>query len=124
MPRTAQPLRPARIRLRHLQPLCLAQLARGPGGGDDVRQALAALPLFAAAAPDAPGIYRILQGCERRKWVRGRQCPSKAGRARREYTLLPAGRAALEGWRKELLLARGEIDAVIALVRKNQKRWR
>lgn len=121
MPRPVQPPRPVRIRLRHLHPLCLAQLARAPGSGYAVRKTLAALPLFAKAAPDAPGIYRILQGFERREWVRGQPCLSKAGRARREYTLTPAGCAALKGWRQELLRARKEIDAVLALLRKGRK---
>jgi DNA-binding PadR family transcriptional regulator len=113
---------PGRIRLRHLQPLCLALLARQPGSGYDVMAALSALPLFAQTRPDAPGVYRTLQGLERRGLIHARRRPSKVGPPRREYTLAPAaGRACLANWAKLLLAARGEIDAVIALVQQGRK---
>ena len=115
------PFCPGRIRLRHLQPLCLALLARQPGSGYDVMAALSALPLFAQARPDAPGVYRTLQAFERRGLIHARRRPSKIGPPRREYTITPAGRACLAGWTKVLLAARGEIDEVIALVQQERK---
>jgi len=121
VPRNAPSLTPARIRLRHLQPLCLALLARQPGSGYDVMAALSALPLFAQARPDAPGVYRTLQALEKRGLIHGRRRLSNRGPARREYAITPAGRACLAGWTKVLLAARGEIDDVIAMVQKNRK---
>ena len=124
MARSPQSPAPARIRLRHLQPLCLALLARQPGSGYDVKLALSALPLFAKAPPDAPGVYRTLQAFEKRGLINGRRRLSKKGPARREYTVTPAGRACLAGWRKTLENARTEIGDVIALVQRGQKRPR
>ena len=121
MPRNVQPPCPARIRLRHLQPLCLALLARQAGSGYDVMAALSDLPMFAQARPDAPGVYRTLQAFERKGLVIGRRRLSKKGPARREYTVTPAGRACLAGWVKTLLGAREELDAVIALSQKSLK---
>jgi len=112
---------PGRIRLRHLQPLCLALLARQPGSGYDVVATLSGLSLFAQARPDAPGVYRTLQAFERRGLIHARRRPSKIGPPRREYTITPAGRACLANWAKILLAARGEIDEVIALVQQGQK---
>ena len=110
------PVTPVRIRLRHLQPLGLALLARQPGCGYDVMAALSALPMFAQARPDAPGVYRTLQAFEKRGLILGRRMISKKGPARREYTLTPAGRACLSNWYKTLESARAELDAVMALV--------
>ena len=125
VPRPAHPpTPPGRIRVRHLQPLCLALLARQPGSGYDVMAALSALPLFARARPDAPGVYRTLQALEKRSLIHGRRRLSKKGPARREYTLTPAGRVCLASWVKTLQNARGEIDEVIALVQRGQKRPR
>ena len=112
---------PARLRLRHLQPLCLALLARQPGSGYDVNLALSALPLFARSPPDAPGVYRTLQAFEKRGLIAGRRRLSRKGPPRREYTLTPAGRACLAGWTKVLFAARGEIDEVLALLPRGQK---
>ncbi|MFZ4394860.1 MAG: PadR family transcriptional regulator [Kiritimatiellia bacterium] len=116
-----QSLVPARIRLRHLQPLCLALLARQPGSGYDVVSALSALSLFATARPDAPGVYRTLQAFEKRGLLRGRRQLSNKGPSRRMYTLTPDGEACLAQWQKVLLSARGEIDAVMALVQQGRK---
>lgn len=121
LPRTVQPACPDRIRLRHLQPLCLALLARAPGSGYDVLVALRALPMFEDAPPDVPGVYRTLQAFEQDGLIRGRRLLSKKGPARREFSLTPSGRVCLAGWRKTLAGARGELDAVIALVQKNLK---
>ncbi len=112
---------PGRVRTRHLQPLCLALLARQAGSGYDVRAALSELPLFAQARPDAPGVYRTLQAFEQRGLIIGRQRLSKKGPARREYTVTPAGRACLAEWGKVLESARGEIDDVIAWVQQGKK---
>ena len=122
MPRSAQPSPvPGRIRLRHLQPLCLALLARQPGSGYDLVAALSALPMFKQARPDAPGVYRTLQSFEQRGLIRGRRALSKKGPARREYTLTPAGRACLVRWAEVLRAARGEIDDVIALMLRKRR---
>lgn len=118
MPRKVLPLAPARLRLRHLQPLCLALLARQPGSGYDVVTALSVLPLFATARPDAPGVYRTLQAFEKRGLLRGRRQHSNKGPARCEYTLTPAGHTCLAQWQTVLQSARGELDAVIALVQR------
>ena len=107
-----------------MQPLCLTLLARQPGSGYDVMAALAALPQFAQARPDAPGVYRILQAFEKRGLITGRRRLSKKGPARREYTITPAGQACLAGWTKVLLAARSEIDDVIALLQRSQKKPR
>jgi len=80
-----------------------------------VRAALAKLPMFARARPDAPGIYRTLQAFERCGLVVGRRRLSNKGPARREYAITPAGRAYLKRWVVALQEARGAIDAVIAL---------
>jgi DNA-binding PadR family transcriptional regulator len=120
VPKTKPPV-PGRIRVRHLQPLCLALLARQPGSGYDVMATLSALPLFAQARPDAPGVYRTLQAFDKKGLVAGRRRLSKKGPARREYTVTPAGRACLVQWLKTLQNARGEIDDVIALVQQVRK---
>lgn len=86
--------------------------------------ALSALPLFAPARPDAPGVYRTLQALERRRLIHARRRPSKVGPPRREYTITPAGRVCLANWAKILQAARGEIDEVIALVQRGQKKPR
>jgi DNA-binding PadR family transcriptional regulator len=119
--RNIQPACPDRIRLRHLQPLCLALLARRPGSGYDVMAGLSALPMFQASPPDAPGVYRTLQAFEKGGLLRGRRQPSKKGPTRCEYTLTPAGRVSLAGWQKTLLGAREELDAVMALLRQARK---
>lgn len=121
MPRKVLPLAPARLRLRHLQPLCLALLARQPGSGYDVVTALSVLPLFATARPDAPGVYRTLQAFEKRGLLRGRRQYSNKGPARCEYTLTPAGHTCLAQWQTVLLAAREEIDVVLALVQRGKK---
>ena len=121
MPRKSQPATPKHRRTRHLQPLCLALLARQPGSGYDVRIALSALPLFGQVRPDAPGVYRTLQTLEAHGLIVGLRCLSKKGPARREYTVTPAGRACLAEWIKVLESARREIDDVMALVQKGQK---
>jgi DNA-binding PadR family transcriptional regulator len=113
-----KPAAPQRLRLRYLQPLCLALLARQPGSGYELRALLAALPLFADTLPDAPGVYRTLQGFEKRGWLRGRQHPPSKGPTRREYTITPNGRAALTAWQSTLLRAQQELGAVIELVGK------
>ncbi len=121
MPRNVQSTVPARVRVRHLQPLCLALLARQPASGYDVMAVLSALPMFAQTRPDAPGVYRTLQAFEERKLIAGRLLLSKKGPARREYTLTPAGRVCLGNWTKVLRAARGELDDVIALMPQEQK---
>ena len=113
---------PARLQLRHLQPLCLALLARQAASGYDLMATLSALPLFAQARPDAPGVYRTLQAFETRGLVAGRRCLSKKGPARREYTLTPAGHTCLLHWHKTLSSAREELDAVISLVQQEKKK--
>jgi DNA-binding PadR family transcriptional regulator len=107
---------PARLRLRHLQPLCLAILARKPGSGYDVRTALAAWPLFAGTPPDAPGIYRTLQGFAGRGLLRARKLPSAQGPPRVEYTLTSAGFEALASWQAALRTAHQELQAVMTLL--------
>ncbi len=117
-PSPKKPAAPQRLRLRYLQPLCLALLARHPGSGYELRATLATLPLFADALPDAPGVYRTLQRFEKNGFLRGRQHPPVKGPARREYTLTPSGRAALTNWQSTLLRAQQELVAVIELVGK------
>lgn len=97
-------------------------LARQPASGYDVVASLSSLPLFAKARPDAPGVYRTLQAFENRGLITGRRRLSKKGPARREYTLTPAGRSCLIHWHKTLASAREELDAVIALVKRSQKK--
>ena len=122
MPRNDSSTAPIRLRLRHLQPLCLALLARQPGSGYDVMAALSALSLFAQARPDAPGVYRTLQAFEKRGLIIGRRLLSRKGPARREYTITPAGRVCLANWAGVLLAARSDLDDVIALLPREQKK--
>ncbi len=115
-----KPSEPPRLRLRYLQPLCLALLARKPGSGYDVLAALSDWPPFADAQPDAPGVYRTLQGFAKRGLLRGRRHPPTKGPARLEYALTPAGFAALANWHNTLLCAQKELSAVLDLVRSAQ----
>ncbi len=115
-PAKQQILAPSRLRLRHLQPLCLAILARKAGSGYDVRTALAAWPPFAGTPPDAPGIYRTLQAFARRGLLRARKQPPAKGPARVEYTLTPAGFHALATWQATLLDAHKELQALLELL--------
>ncbi len=107
---------PSRLRLRHLQPLCLAILARKPGSGYDVRTALTAWPPFAGTPPDAPGIYRTLQDFARRGLLRARKQPPAKGPPRVEYSLTPAGFNALAAWQATLLDAHKELQALLELL--------
>lgn len=122
MARTTRTPYPGKVRPRHLQPLCLSLLARQAGSGYDLVAALSALPMFARSQPDVPGVYRTLQVLARHGFLRGRRRLSQKGPARCEYTLTPAGRVCLANWSKTLRSARAELDEVIALVQRGQKK--
>jgi len=113
---------PCKPRARHMQPLCLALLARKPASGYDLLAELSPMPSFSGIAPDLPGLYRALQALERASLIVGRNHPSKKNRVRREYTLLPAGRASLQQWLDTMRQAQEELSQTLQIVERSLKK--
>ena len=75
----------------------LLGLLRQPGSGYDLKKVFdERIGYFWAA--ELSQIYPTLQRLERRRWIRGRNAPSKRGSGRRVYAITPSGRRALREW--------------------------
>jgi len=75
----------------------LLGLLRQPGSGYDLKKVFdERIGYFWAA--ELSQIYPTLQRLERRRWIRGRNAPSKRGSGRRVYEITPSGRRALREW--------------------------
>jgi len=75
----------------------LLGLLRQPGSGYDLKKVFdERIGYFWAA--ELSQIYPTLQRLERRRWIRGRNAPSKRGSGRRVYAITASGRRALREW--------------------------
>jgi len=75
----------------------LLGLLRQPGSGYDLKKVFdERIGYFWAA--ELSQIYPTLGRLERRRWIRGRNAPSKRGSGRRVYAITPTGRRALREW--------------------------
>jgi len=83
---------------RLVQPAVMAVLAHEPLYGYILVQRLTDMTMFRDNRPDITGVYRLLKGMEKKRFVTASWERGANGPAKRRYTLTPGGRSCLARW--------------------------
>ena len=113
LPMYSLPMPGSELLRGHLDRLLVAVLAESPGHGYELAQRLAERSGGELGVPEG-SLYPALHRLERGGLVKSRWDDGD-GRRRRVYSLTPAGRRRLRGWRAEWQAFSGAIDRVLGV---------
>jgi len=101
---------------RFVRPVVLALLAQAPVHGYDILRQLQENEIFADAAPDASGVYKMLKTMTAEGLVTGDWDTKKNGPARRPFHITAKGHKCLSRWADTLESYQQNIVELTAMV--------
>lgn len=106
---------------RLLQPRILSILAREKLHGYRIIQELENMDKASCGKPDSTGIYRTLQGLEKKGLLEAAWETEDPGPARKCYGIIPKGRVCLENWLESLRDYQESLRLLIAHLEETEK---